>query len=439
MEKNIVEWLYSVVEKLLTYFGVSEHLLQRFEIFITFCIMLVLSFVIMELTFRIAYFICRRMANRKHYGFLLYIIKGKRLRRLGYVIPPVFIETILPFIFAHDSKALHYAENATWIWLVVCVVINVNTLLITVGESAFTNSRFHDRPIKGFIQISRVIVLLIAVIIIISILTDKSPVYLIGGLGAFAAVLMLIAKDSIMGFVGGFLLLENDMIRLGDWIEVPGTGINGNVVDISLTIVKVRNWDNTIATIPPYTLINQSFINWRGMSESGGRRIARGYTLKLDHIKPCTKEMLQRLKNLDKELERYINNKTEQEKKDSYSEKNTLQSGTVDTNAGLFRAYADIYLHNHPMIHKDMVIMVRTLEPTGNGLPVQFYCFTTTTEWIEFENIQSAIMEHFASVMPLFELYPYQSSGARDTIISGLVESQFPIERIDGLPYQTIK
>ena len=180
--------------------------------------------------------------------------------------------------------------------------MKVNTLLIAIGDSAFTNSKYHDRPIKGFIQISRITVLLIAAIIIISILTNKSPVYLIGGLGAFAAVRMLIAKDSIMGFVGGFLLLENDMVRLGDWIEIPGTGINGNVFDISLTIVKVRNWDNTIATIPPYTLINQSFINWRGMSESGGRRIARGYTLKLDHIKPCTEELLQKLKDIQRKI-----------------------------------------------------------------------------------------------------------------------------------------
>jgi miniconductance mechanosensitive channel len=311
-----------------------------------------------------------------------------------------------------------------------------------VGDSAFNNSKFHDRPVKGFIQVGKIIVFLVAAIVIISILTNKSPLYLIGGLGAFAAVLMLIAKDSIMGFVGGFLLLENDMVRLGDWIEIPGTNINGNVIDISLTIVKVRNWDNTIATIPPYTLINQSFTNWRGMSESGGRRIARGYTIKLDTIKPCSQALLQRISLLDEELADYISRKREQTlngRTANTSNPDSLANGTIDTNAGLFRAYADIYLHRHPMIHSDMTIMVRTLEPNGNGLPIQFYCFTTTTEWIAYESIQSEIMEHFASMMPLFELYPFQTAGARDTVISGLLEGQYPIERIDGMPYKTIK
>ena len=394
--------------------------------------MLVMAFIIMEIIYRISLFVFRRIAGHKHYGFLQYIIKGKRLRRLGYVIPPLFVEVMLPFVLADKPALLRYSENITWIWFTVCVVVNINTLLIAIGESAFTNSKYHDRPIKGFLQISRITVLLVAAIIIISILTNKSPVYLIGGLGAFAAVLMLIAKDSIMGFVGGFLLLENDMVRLGDWIEIPGTGINGNVFDISLTIVKVRNWDNTIATIPPYTLINQSFINWRGMSESGGRRIARGYTVKLDNIKPCSENMIQRVVNFDQRLGEYIKGK-------DGKTGNVSLAGTMETNAGLFRAYADIYLRNHPMIRKDMIVMVRTLEPTEAGLPIQFYCFTTTTEWSEYENIQSGIMEHFASVMPMFELYPFQASGARDTIISGLVEGQFPLEHIEGLPSRTIK
>lgn len=442
MERNIIAWLHELLEKLLSATGVSEKFLQRFETPIIICIMIVTAFVVMEIIYRITLFMCRRIAQRKHYELFQHIVKGKRLRKLSYIVPPVFVEVMLPVALDEKTVILQYAERVTWIWLLVCVVISINTLLTTIGESAFNNSKYHDRPIKGFLQISRITVLIIAVIVAVSILTNKSPIYLIGGLGAFAAVLMLIAKDSIMGFVGGFLLLENDMVRLGDWIEIPGTGINGNVFDISLTIVKVRNWDNTIATIPPYSLINESFINWRGMSESGGRRIARGYTIKLDNIKPCDSSMLQRLRNLDKELNEYITRKSEQQKKGHvYNTANPegLADGTIDTNAGLFRAYADMYLKRHPMIRKDMTIMVRTLEATDTGLPIQFYCFTSTTEWSEYESIQSEIMEHFASVMPLFGLYPFQSSGARDTIISGLLEGQFPIERIEGVPVKTIK
>lgn len=442
MERNILEWLNGVLKKALLRSGVSERFVERFESPMILCITVLLSFAVMEIIYRIILFACRKIEHRKHYEFLQHLIKGKRVRKLTYTIPPLLVEITLPVILEERPVLLQYSERITWIWFVVCVVISINTLLTTIGESAFTNSKYHDKPIKGFLQISRITVFIIAVIIVISILTNKSPVYLIGGLGAFAAVLMLIAKDSIMGFVGGFLLLENDMVRLGDWIEIPGTGINGSVFDISLTIVKVRNWDNTIATIPPYSLINESFINWRGMSESGGRRIARGYTIKLDNIKPCSTKMLERLKKLDKELEVYIIRKYEQYMNGEIcntSNPEGLPNGTIDTNAGLFRAYADIYLRKHPMIRQDMTIMVRTLEPTDTGLPIQFYCFTKTTEWSEYESIQSEIMEHFASVMPIFELYPFQSSGARDTIISGLLEGNFPIERIEGVPVKTIK
>lgn len=443
MEKNIVTWFHGLLEEMLRYVGVSDKFLGRFESLITFCIMAVIAMAIMEISYRIIRFLCNRIARRRHYEFLTHLVKEKRLRRLTYIIPVTFIELMLPTLLTDkDSTLYYYIEKFMMVCFVACVVIGTNTLLTTVGESAFNNSKYHDRPIKGFLQISRIAVAIIAVIVIISILTNKSPVYLIGGLGAFAAVLMLIAKDSIMGFVGGFLLLENDMVRLGDWIEVPGSGINGNVYDISLTIVKVRNWDNTIATIPPYTLINESFINWRGMSESGGRRIARGYTVKLDNIKPCNATMLQRLKRVDKGLADYITRKLEQAQRGvacNTSNPEGLANGSIETNAGLFRAYADMYLRRHPMIRKDMTVMVRTLEVTDTGLPIQFYCFTKTTEWEEYESIQAEIMEHFASVMPLFGLYPFQSSGARDTIISGLLEGQFPIEKIEGLPFATTR
>ena len=442
MKKEITGYLFKKIEWLLSHIGVPKEISERFDTAIMLIITVAITFLIAEVIYRIMHFAAKRIVKRKRYIFLEKILEKGRLRKQVYIIPPILINAMLPLILPAASIAFVYAERIVWLYITIAIVMAVNAVLSAVGESAFTNSRYHDRPVKGFIQISKIIVYIIATIITISILTNKSPLYLIGGLGAFAAVLMLVAKDSIMGFVGGFLLLENDMVRLGDWIEIPGTSINGSVFDISLTIVKVRNWDNTIATIPPYTLINDSFINWRGMSESGGRRIARGYTIKLDNIKPCNDAMLRRLKNLDRELATYITKKCEQLAAGNVS--NTanpdgLTNGSIDTNAGLFRAYADMYLRRHPLIKKDMLIMVRTLEPNETGLPIQFYCFTNITEWSDYESIQSEIMEHFASVMPQFELYPFQSAGARDSIISGLLEGQYPIERIDGLPYRTIK
>ena len=442
MQSNITNYIYDKVKELLSHMGVPQDRIEQYDTLVISVIVIAIAIAVMEIAYRIALFTTKRIVKRKRYNFLLQMLKGKRLRKVAHLLVPATINTLLPITIDANSIILHYIELAVSIYYVIAMVMATVTVLGALGDSAFNNSKFHDRPVKGFIQVGKIIVILVATIIIISILTNKSPLYLIGGLGAFAAVLMLIAKDSIMGFVGGFLLLENDMVRLGDWIEIPGTSINGNVFDISLTIVKVRNWDNTIATIPPYTLINGTFINWRGMSESGGRRIARGYTVKLDNIKPCSETMLRRVKKLDSELAAYISQKTEQTlggKTANTANPDGLINGTIDTNAGLFRAYAQMYLKRHPLIRKDMLVMVRTLEPNETGLPIQFYCFTTTTEWVDYESIQSEIMEHFASVMPLFDLYPFQTAGSRDTVISGLLEGQYPIERIDGLPYKTVK
>ena len=433
-----VEW----VKQLLAHTGASPATLEKLDTPVTLLFTVLLAFAIAEIIYRITLLVCRRLMRHKEYKFLSKLLKYGALRKQAYIIPPIVINTFLPIVLGGKGATLRYIEGVVWIYFIVVLVIAVNALLNSIGEQAFTNSKYHDRPIKGFIQITKFVIYIIATIIAVSILTNKSPLYLIGGLGAFAAVLLLITKDSIMGFVGGYLLLENDMVRLGDWIEMTGTNINGTVVDISLTIVKVQNFDNTIVTIPPYSLINNSFTNWRGMDESGGRRIARGFTVKVDNIKPCDKEFFERVKGVSALLDEYIARKQQQSRDGVTANTNNpegLVNGTVDTNLGVFRAYAEMYLRHHPLVHKEMLIMVRTLTPTEAGLPVQFYCFTSLTEWNSYESIQSEIMEHFASVMPRFGLYPFQSAGSRDTIISGLLEGNFPLERIDGLPTCTTK
>ncbi|MBQ7878361.1 MAG: mechanosensitive ion channel [Bacteroidaceae bacterium] len=437
--ENFTEESLNGIKGLLAKTGIPIDILNRYDIIIYPLIILATAFLIAEIVYRISYFFARHILQHKEYSFLDKILKHNALRRLTHIIPPIIINMLLPIAFENKGVLLRYLENLVWIYLIVSIVRAVIVLLNIVAEMAFTKSKYHNRPIKGLLQISKIIVYIITAIIVLSILTNRSPLYLIGGLGAFAAVLMLITKDSIMGFVGGFLLLENDMVRLGDWIEIPGTAINGTVTDISLTIVKVRNFDNTIATIPPYSLINESFINWRGMSESGGRRISRGFTLKIDNIQPCSRRFLERMKKFDNELCNYIITKEKEKASGNIGNPSEPVDGNVETNAGLFRAYAEFYLRRHPHIRKDMLIMVRTMTPTDTGLPLQFYCFTKTTDWQEYESIQSGIMEHFASVMPVFELYPFQSTSSRDTIISGLLEGNFPPEHITGLPFRTTK
>lgn len=424
MERNIAQLPVKWIKEVLSGTGIDMSTLDKFDTLFYFAVTLIISFAVAEIIYRIANIFVSKLLRHKEYVLLSKMEKYNALRKMCNLVPPIIMSNMLAAALSGNATAIKYAEGAVWIYFIVILVISINAMLNAVGDSAFTNSRYHDRPIKGFIQITKAVVYVIAVIIVVSILTNKSPLYLIGGLGAFAAVLMLVAKDSIMGFVGGFLLLENDMVRLGDWIEMNGTSINGTVIDISLTIVKVQNFDNTIVTIPPYSLINNSFINWRGMLESGGRRIARGYNVKIDNIKPCDEGIFRRLSGINALLDEFIAG---------------YDYNYSGTNMGLFRAYALLYLQRHPFVRNDMLIMVRTLTPTDTGLPVQFYCFTTTTDWSDYESIQSEIMEHFASIMPRFGIFPFQSTSSRDTIISGLVEGNFPIERIEEIPYKTTK
>ena len=228
------------------------------------------------------------------------------------------------------------------------------------------------------------------------------------------------------------------MIHLGDWIEMPANGVNGVVQDVSLTTVKVRNWDNTIVTIPPYTLITGSFVNWRGMSRSGGRRVTRGVTLMYDYIKPCTPAFLERMKRFDTDLAKFICSKQQQAmrgvKEDTHNSEG-LVDGSIETNVGLLRAYMAIYLRRHPLVNVDLLLMVRTLSPTDSGLPLQLYFFSRNKVWPEYESIQAGIVEHLISVLPVFELHAFQNSSSRDNVINGLLEGGHKAEIIRDFPW----
>lgn len=432
----------SVLEKIketLMRAGVPDVVIEQVDVLLYLILILLVAFVVGRMLHAASTSIIAHLQKRKNYALLTKLVEFNVLKKVSFIVPPIIVIWLLPVTFVGRPKLSVVLENIAWIYFIVAIVRVLSAILSSVGSMAYTNKKYHDKPIKGFVQITQMVVYLISVIIIISILTNKSPFYLIGGLGAFAAVLMLIFKDTIMGFVAGILLLENDMVRLGDWIEMPGTSINGTVTDISLTIVKVQNFDNTIITIPPYTLISESFINWRGMKESGGRRIMRGYTIKTDNIKRCTPEFLDKIKGFSTQMSAFIDSMqgTSGDAPKITREERTY--GTIETNLGLFRAYATYYLKNHPLLHKNMLTMVRTLEPTEYGLPLQIYCFTNDTEWSHYESIQSEIMENLAATLPLFELLPYQSSSSHDSMINGLVERGFPLDKINGIPIGSLQ
>ncbi len=369
-------------------------------------------------------------------------LKRVLVRRALALVPPLAIAVLLPWVFSEGTFWYRLGERAVWIYFFIVLLVSVNHLLSSTERMIEQRESLHGRPMKGFFQLVQVLATFLTLIVIASIVVGRSPLNLITGLGAFAAVLMLVFKDTILGFVAGIVLTQNDMVRTGDWIVVPSCGADGVVLDISLTVVKVQNWDNTIVTIPPYSLVSDSFVNWRGMSESDGRRIMRELTLSLDYIKPCTPAFLERMKAFDADLARFISAKQRQASEGRTANTDNpdgLPDGTIDTNLGLLRAYLALYLRRHPsIVHTGMTLMVRTLAPTPDGLPLQLYCFSANKRWESYESIQAEIMEHLVSILPAFELYPYQSPSARATILGGMMESHRPVSSMDALPWHTI-
>ena len=432
---RLMEWVSSLLHRIT---GESSPVWDRIVYGI---LVFVIAIVVARILRMIVIYVIHRIIKYKGGDLLKGLVEAKVFTHITHVIPPLVILSLLPFAFHGTPELLRIIEKVCWIYLLGVLVFSINTQISVFWRIYSRRTAFRDRPMKGMIQIIKGLLIGIWVIIAVSILIERSPMALITGLGAFAAVLMLIFKDSILGFVAGVQLSQNDMIRNGDWIVVPGGAVNGVVIDVSLNTVKVQNFDNTIVTIPHYSLVSGSFINWRGMTESGGRRIMREYALKLDYIQPCTPEFLEKMKKFDADLADFITEKQKQAAEGKVANTDNpagLVNGTIDTNVGLLRAYMTLYLKRHPFISKDLLLMVRTLAPTENGLPVQIYCFSSNKNWPSYESIQAEIMEHFVSVLPEFGLYPFQNPTARDYVISGLIESGKDLSTVDGIPWHSV-
>lgn len=342
------------------------------------------------------------------------LLQQKVLQRMSHVIPPLVILAWLPFAFDTSSIWLTAFEKCLIVYTIIAFVIAISAVLTFVWMRYDAHNNARNLPLKGILNSVKGVVWIIAVIIGVSVLVGKSPAALLTGLGAFAAALMLIFKNSILGFVAGIQLSQNDMLHVGDWIVVPSTIANGIVTDVSLTAVKVRNWDNTTVTLPPYTLVSECFQNWRGMSDSGVRQIARSVTVVTTSVKPADAAYLKRVSDKLPEVADFVKKMQGDGGKDKFLPGTAVVNGTTDTNLGLMRAYLCQYLIDNQFISNDWQILVRTLAPTGNGLPLQLWCYTTTTNFTEYEAIQSAIFEHIAMIAPVFELQLFNNSSDND-------------------------
>lgn len=307
-------------------------------------------------------------------------------------------------------------ETVVDLWLLLFTLLALFSLLDAFQDSMRRRANQIQFPFRGVIQTIKLIASALIVIVAVSVLMGESPLILLSGLGALSAVLMLIFKDPILGLVAGIQLSANNMLSVGDWLEMPKYGADGDVIDIALTTVKVQNWDKTITTIPTYALISDSFKNWRGMSEAGGRRIKRSLLINTSSIGFLTEEDLHRLKKADL-LGEYLTGKfeaIERSNQNSQADMSSLINGRRLTNVGTLRGYIVSYLRNHPRIKQDMTLLVRQLEPTSAGLPIQIYTFTNTTKWAEYEDIQSDIFDHIFAVLPEFGLRAHEAPTGAD-------------------------
>ena len=323
-----------------------------------------------------------------------HLFDDKVLHAACRLIPPVLLYLLLPLAFGDDPSLLKLLHKGCSIYLIVVTIALLNTFLSALYDISNKHETLRDRPLKGIYQMLKLVTVSVGIVLIIGILIDRNATSILAGLGASAAVLMLIFRDSILGLVAGVQLSANDMLRPGDWITMAKYGADGYVTEVSLTTVKVQNFDKTITTIPPYALVSDSFQNWRGMRECGGRRIKRSVLLDASTVRFCTPE----------ETERLL--------KEGLAQKEDLSEDVV--NMRIFRSYMQRYLKSNPGIRPDLLQMVRTLQPTSEGIPVEIYCFTKATDWIPYETFQSALFDHIIAILPRFGLRIYQRPAGTD-------------------------
>ncbi len=386
--------------------GVSGQLLDIINLLFLIGITVVIVLLIYHITRYILRSVFDKMAQISKMSYLKHLRERRFPHYLSMIIPYSLVRGAIPIVFELYPSLASIGIKAADIYLVFYVIWLLMSAVKAFGDSLKVKDQLKDKPIDSYIQVVSIFFYFIAFIILFSILTGQKPMYFITGMGAASAILLLVFKDTIMGFVASIQVSANDMVRIGDWITMPKYDADGDVIQITLTTVKIRNFDKTITTIPPYALVSESFQNWRGMQENGGRRLKRSVFIKQSSIRFIESEELSRFKDIQI-IADYINSKTEEINR--YNEKvNADKSIAINgrnlTNMGLYRAYIQKYLQDHPGVHNEMTTMVRQLQPVSKGLPLELYFFTSTIKWLEYEGIVSDIFDHITATAKYFDL-----------------------------------
>ncbi|NNG17413.1 MAG: mechanosensitive ion channel family protein [Gemmatimonadales bacterium] len=354
------------------------------------------------------------------------LLNARVFERLAYLAPVVAVYLGLGLIGGLQEDIVFAVRRIALAIMVLIVLLSAGALITAVNAIYETSTLADGKPIKGHLQLGKIFIYVVGTILIIATLTGQSPLVLLSGVGAMTAVLLLIFRDTILSFVASLQLASYDMVRVGDWIEMPAFGADGDVIDIALHTVKIQNWDKTITTVPTHRLISDSFKNWRGMSESGGRRIKRTFYVDMNSIRFLDESDLDYFERFSL-LEDYI--KAKRKKLTEYNAEHVKDPDIISntkrlTNVGTLRAYLVEYLRRHSKVHQKMTLIVRQLEPTPHGLPMQIYCFSNDTRWVPYEGIQSDIFDHILSIAPQFDLRVFQSPSGRD--FAGVLGDQKP-------------
>ena len=386
---NLGSWMNGI----LIGWGVDPKIANTFDEMIIAALLVILAIGLDYLCQAIFVGSMKKLAQHTHYQWDSLLLKRKVVHHLVHTIPGILVYALLPLAFIRGKGLLLLSQKICAVYIVFALLLAINGFILVFLDMYNMRQVNKNRPIKGFMQVLQVLLFFIGGIVIIAILIGKSPASLFAGLGASAAILMLVFKDTILGFVAGIQLSANDMLRPGDWITVPGSNANGIVQEITLNTVKIQNFDNTISTVPPYTLVSSPFQNWRGMVESGGRRVMKSIFLDLNTIKFCTPDMLNTFR---KEIPLLADYKPDE--------------GVTPTNSQMFRVYVEKYLTSLPVVNTDLDLIISQLQSTEYGVPIQIYFFSRNKIWKEYERIQSDIFDHFFAMVPKFELKVYQYS-----------------------------
>lgn len=400
-ENSMIEWINAT----LTEWGCSHHLTGVIDEWVVLLLIILVALSVDVILRQIVLRVVRKIVHKTSAKWDDMLFDHNVLVRMCSIVVPLIIYALLPLAFPDEQTHGLLAKiisRAVEIYIVIAFVRFFNSIIRMAFAIADTRPALHGRPIKGLMQTGQVIIMMVAAILVVAIVIDKSPVMLLTGLGASAAVLMLIFQNSILGFVAGIQLSLNKMLKVGDWISMPKHGVDGVVEEVALTTVKIRSWDNTLQTIPPYLLINEPFDNWQAMFETGGRRIKRSLNIDVTSVQFASSEFLSEItqNELVKQALQGVEFKS-------------LEGATL-TNLDLFMQSINAYISSHPRINGNMTSMVRQLQPSEWGLPIEIYCFSANVNWVPYETLQAEIISYIVALAPMFKLRIYQAPSGLD-------------------------